>query len=192
MVLYIDPFRYARSVSNVKRIYREEASRLHPDKHPKASNSQKKVYTRRFQEMALSYDEAMQRVSDPAYRASEELRRREEEHDREHDRRERNRMRQAKERKAAEAAREAAEAEAARVAAARAAEAAREAYKKTPEYAAQQAAKYEATTKLFAARHREVVGAKRVSMMIDPNLSTKRAKPGHGPKSAPRHTRKLR
>ena len=78
--MYIDPFRYARTVSNVKRIYREEASRLHPDRHPKASNSQKKVYTHRFQEMALSYEEAMRRVSDPSYRASEELRRRQHGH----------------------------------------------------------------------------------------------------------------
>jgi hypothetical protein len=75
----VDPFMHAQTASNVKRIYREEASRLHPNRHPKASDSQKKVYTHRFQEMALSYEEAMQRVSNPAYRASEELRRRAEE-----------------------------------------------------------------------------------------------------------------
>ena len=95
----VDPFINARTASNVTRIYREEASRLHPNRHPKASNSQKKMYTHRFQEMALSYEKAMQRISDPSYRASEELHRREEEH--EHERRERNRMRQAKEREAA-------------------------------------------------------------------------------------------
>jgi len=95
----VDPFKHAQTASDVKRIYREEASRLHPNRHPKASNSQKKVHTHRFQEMALSYEEAMQRISDPSYRASEELHRREEEH--EHERRERNRMRQAKEREAA-------------------------------------------------------------------------------------------
>ena len=75
----VDPFMHAQTASNVKRIYREEASRLHPNRHPKASDSQKKVYTHRFQEMALSYEEAMQRVSNPAYRASEELRRRRQE-----------------------------------------------------------------------------------------------------------------
>lgn len=183
--LYLDPFKNARNVSDVRKVYEQQSTILHPDKHPLRKN----YYTRRFQELTASYDEAMKRVSDPVYRAAEGLKRYEKETAREQQQRVLARMRRIRLSAALGAA--AAEAEAARAAdveatlAAAAAYAAREAEKQTPEYKAAQAAKLDATTRLFAARRREVVASVHMAIVVDADLSPRRAKPGVHSKPTP-------